>query len=286
MGRGGRGMKKYINLTIVSIAALFVWLPVWMLLSGSLMAKDEIVAAFGPVLLESKGLAKWPLLPQYPTLRPYVALILDSAEFFIMFWNSVKLVFPILIGQVLISTPAAWAFARFNFKGKKLLFVLYITLMLMPFQVTMVSNYLVLDKLSLLDSRWAIILPSIFSTFPVFIMYKFFRAIPDSMMEAAALDGAGHFRTFYYIGIPMGMPGLMSALVLGFLEYWNMLEQPLTFLQNKALWPLSLYLPNIGVNNIGVSIVAAVLMLLPALLIFLCGQGYLEEGIRAGGLKE
>ncbi|MEG1277878.1 MAG: carbohydrate ABC transporter permease [Cellulosilyticaceae bacterium] len=279
-------MRKYISIILVSVIALIVWLPMWMLMSGSLMAVDEIKTAFGPVLMETKGLASWPLFPKYPTVRPYVELLLDSPEFFAMFWNSVKLVVPILIGQVLIAIPAAWGFARFNFKGKKLLFTLYITLMLMPFQVTMVPHYLVLDQMNLLNTRWAVILPGIFSTFPVFIMYRFFKAIPEAMLEAVAIDGAGHFRAFYYIGMPLGIPGVMAALVLGFLEYWNMLEQPLTFLQDKSLWPLSLYLPNIGIDNIGVSITASVIMLVPALLIFLWGQNYLEAGIRVAGIKE
>lgn len=250
------------------------------------MPIDEINSAFGAVLLGEKGMASWPLLPKYPTLRPYVELLLDSPEFFAMFWNSVKLVVPILVGQVVIAIPAAWGFARFEFPCKKLLFTLYIALMLMPFQVTMVPNYLVLDQMSLLDTRYAVILPAVFSTFPVFIMYKFFRAIPKAMLEAVALDGAGHFKTFVYIGLPLGAPGIISALVLGFLEYWNMLEQPLTFLRDQSLWPLSLYLPNIAIDNIGVSIAASMIMLIPALLIFLWGQNYLEAGIRMAGLKE
>lgn len=279
-------MKKYITLVIVTLCALVVWVPMWMLLSGSLMPLDELKVYFGPILLETKGMASWPLLPKYPTFKPYVELLLDSPEFFAMFWNSVKLVVPILIGQIVIATPAAWGFARFKFRGKNVLFTLYIALMLMPFQVTMVSNYLVLDKIHLLNTRSAIILPAIFSTFPVFIMYRFFKAIPEAMIEAIALDGAGHFKTFYYIGIPLGIPGVMAAMVLGFLEYWNMLEQPLTFLQDKSLWPLSLYLPNIAIENLGVSITASVIMLVPALLVFLWGQNYLEEGIRMAGMKE
>ena len=138
-------MKKYIPITLVSFLALIVWLPLWMLISGSLMPIDEIKAYFGPVLLGSSGIAKWPLIPDYPTLRPYVELLLDSPEFFAMFWNSIKIVVPVLIGQVCFGMPAAWAFARFKFPCKKFLFTLYIALMLMPFQVTMVPNYLVLE---------------------------------------------------------------------------------------------------------------------------------------------
>ncbi|MFR2840072.1 MAG: carbohydrate ABC transporter permease [Zhenhengia sp.] len=279
-------MKKYIPITLVSFLALIVWLPLWMLISGSLMPIDEIKAYFGPVLLGSSGIAKWPLIPDYPTLRPYVELLLDSPEFFAMFWNSIKIVVPVLIGQVCFGMPAAWAFARFKFPCKKFLFTLYIALMLMPFQVTMVPNYLVLDQMNLLNTREGIILPLVFSTFPVFIMYRFFSSIPETMIEAIKIDGAGHFRAFLHIGLPLGTPGIISALVLGFLEYWNMIEQPLTFIQDKSLWPLSLYLPQIAVDQLSVSIVASVMMLIPALLVFLWGQNDLEAGIRVAGLKE
>lgn len=279
-------MKKHLTLMIVTVLSLVVWLPVWMLMSGALMPIDEISSVFGPVLMGKEGLASWPLLPKYPTLSPYVKLLLDSPAFFVMFWNSLRLVIPILIGHVVLGMPAAWGFARFEFPCRKLIFTLYIGLMLMPFQVTMVPNYLVLDQLQLLDTRWAVILPAACSTFPVFIMYRFFKAIPKEMIEAIQIDGAGHFRTFIYIGLPLGAPGIVSALVLGFLEYWNMIEQPLTFIKNKALWPLSLYLPHITSDNLGVSIAASVMMLIPALLVFLWGQSHLEAGIRVAGLKE
>lgn len=279
-------MKKNIPILLVSVLCLFVWLPLWMMLSGSFMPRDEIITYFGPVLEGTKGMAQWPLLPKYPTIRPYIELLLDSPEFFAMFWNSMKLVVPILVGQILFGMPAAWAFARFKFPCKKLLFTMYIGLMLMPFQVTMVPHYLVLDRLQLLDTRLGIILPAVFSTFPVFIMYRFFKGIPEAMVEAIGIDGAGHFKTFIHIGLPLGAPGIVSALVLGFLEYWNMIEQPLTFLHNKSLWPLSLYLPNIAADQLSVSIVASVVMLIPAILVFLWGQNDLEAGIRVAGLKE
>ncbi|MGL4799708.1 MAG: carbohydrate ABC transporter permease [Cellulosilyticaceae bacterium] len=279
-------MRKYIPIILASMLALFVWLPVWMLISGSFLAIDEIHASFGSVLVGGNEMTRWPLLPQYPTLSPWVELLLDSPEFFAMFWNSVKLVVPILIGQIVFGMPAAWAFARFEFPCKKFFFTMYIGLMLMPFQVTMVPNYLVLDKLQLLDTRLGIILPAVFSTFPVFIMYRFFKSIPEAILEATSIDGAGHFKTFCYIGLPLGAPGIVSALVLGFIEYWNMIEQPLTFLQDKSLWPLSLYLPYITIDKLSISVVASVMMLIPALLVFVWGQNDLEAGIRMAGIKE
>ena len=117
-------------------------------------------------------------------------------------------------------------------------------------------------------------------------MVRFFTSIPSALTEAAALDGAGPLQIFFHIGLPLGAPGILSAVVLGFLEYWNALEQPLTFLQDKTLWPLSLYLPTVTADNAGVSLVASVIMLVPALLIFLFGQRYLEAGISASGMKD
>ena len=279
-------MKKWLIGMVLTLAAFFVWAPLWLLLSGSLMGAEEMAQNLAPVLKDGAGTAVWPLLPMYPTLTPYLELLLDSPQFFSMFWNSCRQVFPVVLGQVLIGAPAAWAFARFQFRGKKALFSLYIVLMLMPFQVTMVSSYLVLDGLGLMDTVWAVILPGAVSTFPVFLMVRFFTAIPSALTEAAALDGAGPFQTFLHIGLPLGAPGILSAVVLGFLEYWNALEQPLTFLKDKTLWPLSLYLPTVTADNAGVSLVASVIMLVPALLIFLFGQKYLEAGISAAGLKD
>jgi multiple sugar transport system permease protein len=106
------------------------------------------------------------------------------------------------------------------------------------------------------------------------------------MIEAAQLDGAGPVRVFFYVGAPMGVPGLLSAFVLGFFECWSMIEQPMTLLRNPALWPLSLYLPQIHASSLGKSLAASVIVLAPALLLFLYGQQYLEQGISAMGIKE
>ena len=279
-------IKKLLPLLFPAALALLVWLPAAMLLGGSLMGKAEVTECLGPVIGNEQGYAVWHLIPLYPTLRPYVELLFDSPQFFAMFWNSVQTVVLILVGQFVFGAPAAWGFSRARGRLSGLLFTTYIVLMLMPFQVTMVSSYLVLDRLRLLDTLWSLILPAVFSTFPVFIMYRFFCGIPPEMLESASLDGANALQVFLYIGVPLGASGIMSAMVLGFLEYWSMIEQPLTFLHDKTLWPLSLYLPNIVADKAGLALAASVITLLPAILIFMLGQQYLEAGIKAAGLKE
>jgi len=276
-----------IKSVLIGALALIVLIPICMLVSGSFMGADEVYEKIGPVLIDGADWpATWYALPEYPTLRPYVELLLDSPAFFVMFWNSIKLVIPILLGQMLVAIPAAWGFAKFSFRGRKALFMIYIVLMLMPFQVTMVSNYIVLDSLHLMDTRLAVILPAVFSTFPVFIMYRFFKGVPDSLLEAAAIDGAGHFQTFIHIGVHTGAPGIAAAGILGFIEYWSMIEQPLTFIKDKSLWPLSLFLPGSSGNEVAVALTASIMILVPPLLVFLVGQKYLERGIQAVGLRQ
>ena len=124
------------------------------------------------------------------------------------------------------------------------------------------------------------------STFPVFIMYRFFEGIPLALLEAARLDGAGELRLFFTIAIPLGSPGVISAMVLGFLEYWNLIEQPMVFLKTKELWPLSLYLPNIDMDHAGTAFAASMIALIPAVLVFFAGQDYLEQGIVSTAVKE
>lgn len=123
-----------------------------------------------------------------------------------MFWNSVKLTGAIIIGQLLVGVPAAWGFSQYRFWGKRVLFLMYVALMMMPFQVLMLSDYLLLDYLNLLDTHLGLILPAVFSTFPVFIMYRFFTGIPKALIEAARLDGAGHLQIFLKLRFPL-VPG-------------------------------------------------------------------------------
>ena len=279
-------LKRNINLLMLILLSLVTIMPLWIVISGSFIGYSEFTQNFSAVLNNTSGRVSWPLIAKYPTLRAYVEIMFDTPKFFVVFLNSCKQVFPALLGQLLIAVPAAWSFARFNFKGKKAIFTLYIILMIMPFQVTMVSTYLVLDRFHLLDSHFSIILPAAFSTFPVFIMVKFFKAIPGSLFEAASIDGAGEWRLFRDIGLPIGRGGVISAMVLGFLELWNAVEQPLNFIKTPAKWPLTLYLPGISATNVGISLVGSLIMLLPALLLFLYGQKYLEQGIMVSGIKE
>lgn len=273
----------YIGLFALTAVICF---PILFAVSGVFMKQWELEEYLAPVLGGTEGMASWPFLPLAPTLQPLVELLIDSPQFFVMFWNSLKISLCILAGQTIFGVPSAWALARFQFPGKKMILLLYIVLMLMPFQVLMLPQYLVLNQFALLDTHASVILPAVFSTFPVFIMYRFFCGIPEAILEAARIDGAGDFQIFWRIGVPLGSAGIVSSGILCFLESWNMIEQPMTFLKTKSLWPISLFLPEIGLEEAGVGFAAALMMLIPALLIFLSGQEYLEQGIAAAAVKE
>lgn len=284
--KAGKAAGQVFRFILLLGPVFLMCAPIFLLLSGSVMSRQELSQYLAPLFGNAEGYIGWRLFPQYPTGEHYWKLLLYTPQFYTVFWNSLKLVAAILGGQLLIGVPAAWAFAVYRFRGRKFLFTIYIVLMLMPFQVTMLSSYLVLDRLHMLDTQGAVILPAIFSTFPVFLIYRGFRGVHPGLLEAGRMDGAGELRLFVMIGLPLGSSGILSAFVLGFLEYWNMIEQPLTFLKNKALWPLSLYLPEIGLNQAGFAFAASVVTLIPALFIFLLGQDYLEQGIAMSGLKE
>lgn len=266
-------------LALVLLSLFTVWV-LWFMGMGALTPEDELQATLGPALqTQSAGQAAWCILPSWPTLQPLVQLLLDTPAFFAMFWNGCKLAAPQILGQLLVAAPAAWVFSKLPFPGRKLLYAVYLILMVLPFQITMVPNYLVLDMLGLMDTHLAVILPGIFSAFPVFIMKKGFDAVPDALLEAAALDGAGPLRCFAVIGLPLGLPGILSALILDGIEAWNAIEQPMLFLRDSADWPLSLYLSEITVEDLGLAMAASLMMLIPPLLLFLAGQKYLEQGI-------
>jgi multiple sugar transport system permease protein len=265
---------------------LFVWLPLLAMISGALMPADELYWRYLSPLGLGKDKVRLAFLPTYPSLEALWELLFCSPGFFVMFWNSCIQVLPMLAGQCLVGAPAAWAFAKFSFPGKRTLFGAYVLLMVLPFQVTQVSNYLVLDRIGLMNTHLALIIPGIWSTLPVFIMTKSFETIPRQLLEAAYLDGAGDVYTFLHIGMPLGYPAIVTALMLSFVEGWNSLEQPITYLKDKTLWPLSLYLPDIAKDKASVAFAAAlVTCLLPALVYLNC-QEELEQGVATSGLKQ
>lgn len=280
-------MKSKIIICFISAGAFLTVYPTVFLLIGSFMGQYEIQENLSPAISSGvSGYAHWTFLPVRPSLVSYIKVLLEEPEFFVAFWNSVKIVAGVLAGQMLFGIPAAWGLACYRFKFRKILFALYIIIMMMPFQVVMLSQYLVLSSMSFIDTLWSLILPGAFSTFPVFVIYNFFRRIPQGILSAARMDGAGEFRIFFSVGLPLGRSGIIAAFILQFFECWNLVEQPLIFLDSKNLWPLTLYLPEIDLVDVGQAFAASVISLIPSVLIFMIYKDDIERGIVASAVKE
>ena len=293
------GTARYVLLGIATVflcamSVLFI-APIVLTITNSFMSQSEIASNYGKIFesVTSAGTyvsdrVNLKIIPDLVSFSQYETVLLKSPDYLLKFWNSVILVVPIVIFQTLVALLAAYGFARFDTKWRSGIFFAYIILMLMPYQVTLVPNYLVADWLGILDTRWAIILPGIFSPFAVFILTKFMRRIPSSVIEAAKLDGAGEWQIFTKICAPMAGGSVASVAILVYIDYWNMVEQPLVLLTNEAvdLHPLSVFLSKINAGDAGIAFsVAAIYMIIP-LLIFLYCEDSLVEGVSySGGLK-
>ncbi|MDE7008297.1 MAG: carbohydrate ABC transporter permease, partial [Lachnospiraceae bacterium] len=148
-----KNVKKGGAVVLLLVPAAFVILPILILLSGSLMDTVELKGYVTTVFTDGNEWISWKFLPDFPSFENYGKLLFETPQFFVLFWNSMKLVLCILAGQLIFAVPAAWGFAVYQVKGGRALFALYVVLMLLPFQVMMLSNYLVLNRLSLLNSH-------------------------------------------------------------------------------------------------------------------------------------
>ncbi|WP_376768613.1 carbohydrate ABC transporter permease [Paenibacillus foliorum] len=289
-------MKRHlltVGLTLLlGIGALLTLVPIVLTITNSIMTEHEIGLNYdllGKMTDEAAGEKdvfvnlKW--IPDWVSFEQYAEVLVRNPKFLHMFWNSVGMVVPIIVGQIVVASLAAYAFAKLSFRGRDKWFLFYLMTMLMPFQVTLVPNYIILDELGLLNTRAAIILPGIFGAFGVFMLRQFMIHIPSSLMEAAKIDGAGHFTIFSRIILPLVKPGLAALTVLLFVDYWNMVEQPLIFLQDVTKQPLSLYLSQISKEAQGVIFAASVLFMSPIVLLFLHAQTHFIEGIQLSGIK-
>ena len=292
-----RRKKRYFSrgmLTVLAAVFAFLFLmPTVLTITNSFMTQSEITANYGQVFQNAtdgksyiKDKINLKFIPDKVSFTQYFTVLLKSPDFLYKFWNSVILVAPIVLAQLMVASVAAYGFTRWRGKVRDTIFFAYVILMLMPYQVTLVPNYLVSDFLGLLNTRWAIILPGAFAPFSVFLLTKSMRRIPVSLIESAKLDGAGEWHIFWNICLPQCRSALYSIAILVFIDYWNMVEQPLILLPDASQQPLSVYLSQINAGEIGIAFAAAVVYMVPGLLMFLHGEAYLVEGITyAGSVK-
>ncbi|NOV02169.1 ABC transporter permease subunit [Paenibacillus sp. LMG 31457] len=281
-------MAAIVMLTAMTAGFLF---PLVLTSSNSFMSESEITNNYAALDGVDKAKAsssefvqlKW--IPELVSFSQYYNVLIGRPHFLVMFWNSMKITVPVIAGQIAVASLAAYAFAHLRFRFRESLFFIYIVTMLMPFQVTLVPNFIIADKLGLLGTYGAIIYPGIFSSFGVFLLRQFMTYVPGSYIEAARVDGASHLYIFARIVMPMCSTGVASLAILVFIDQWNMVEQPLIFLKEAYQQPLSVYLSVISEGERGIAFAASAIYMLPILLIALYAERYLVEGIQLSGIK-
>ena len=273
----------FILLAVISIVML---IPIVFTFLYSFFPKSEITAYLAQ--RNSYDQSKWLdvlFSPAQVSLRQYYTILIEEPQYLQLFCNSALYGSAILLGQAFVIPMTAYALSRFRFHGRDALFFLVLMLMLLPFQVTMAPSVTTLRALGLLNTAWAVILPMIFSPFYLFLIRQFMIGIPNEIIEAGQMDGAGTFRCFVHVMVPVCRPIIGAAAALSFADSWNMVEQPLVYLTSQNMQPLSVMFNQISTDSTGIAFAGAALYLLPMLLVYIYFQDDILLGVQLSELK-
>lgn len=294
-GRRSRSVRRTLRLirrarpvtfALLFAIALVMLLPIVFTFLYSFFPKSEISAYLGQRGNYDGG--KWMdvlFSPAQVSLRQYYTILIEEPQYLQLFCNSVLYAGAILLGQALVIPLTAYALSRFRFRGRDALFFLVLVLMVLPFQVTMAPSVMTLRALGLLNTPWAVILPMVFSPFYLFLIRQFMIGIPNEIVEAGQMDGAGTFRCFLHVMLPVCRPIICAAAALSFADSWNMVEQPLVYLTDQSRQPLSVMFNQINTDSTGVAFAGAALYLLPMLLVYIYFQDDILLGVQLSELK-
>jgi len=233
------------------------------------------------------------LIPDNPTVDNYIKVVegIGGTPLWRFFANSLFIAVMAVIGTVLSSALAAYAFARIKFRGVGVLFAAMIGTLLLPFHVVIIPQYIIFNRLELVDTYWPLILPKFLATeaFFVFLIVQFIRNIPRDMDEAARIDGAGHIRIFFSIILPLIKPALITSAIFTFIWTWNDFLGPLLYVNSPEKYPLPialrLYNDATSTSDYGATVAVSFLALLPILIFFIVFQRFLVAGVATQGLK-
>ncbi len=279
--------RHIVSRTVLMILALLMLIPIAVTMLYSFFSPEEIKAYMAT--RGSFDARQWmdvKLSPRMFSLSQYYEILIKDTSILRMFVNSAFYTVAILLGQAVVVPMMAYALSRFEFKGREVIFFMILMLMLLPFQVTMVPNVLTLRRLGLLNTVWAVILPMWFTPFYIFLIRQFMLGLPNELVEAGEMDGAGTIRCYLHIVLPVCRPVIGAAIALSFADCWNLVEQPMTYLsQNTELQPLSVMFNQLVDESTGIEFAGAALYILPALFIYLYFLKDILTGIQLTELK-
>lgn len=282
--KSARSRKPTENVVVRVVLTILIWFMgiamivpfVWML-STSFKGINDVFSF--PI--------QW--IPRHPTLAGYQALFNGRVSFFTYLLNSVKVVAIALTGTLFSCTMAGYAYAKIPFFGRNKLFMIKLMTTMLPGMVTMIPTYMIYSRLHLIDTHAALWIGSFCGgTFGVFLMRQAFVTIPDSLIEAARVDGAGHWRTFWSVALPNVKTSVATLLFMYFLWTWNDYERPLLYIWSETKYTLPLAVKSFSDDqstNYPAIMAANVFMLLPIMTFFITCQRFFVESLVSSGIK-
>ena len=270
-----KSTSKLICTIIVGLLAVMFALPlVWMTLASFKKVSEVFSENWLPTVWQWKN---------------YVTVWTDEQVYLPrVFFNTLFIVVLGTGGQLIVSSLAAYGFAKIDFKGRAAIFTLFLAAMMIPSQA-IIPRYMLFYKIGLYNSLWALILPSWFSVTSIFLLRQFYMGLPNDLMDAAKVDGAGHLRIFAQILMPLTKPAMISTLILSFITLWNDYLSALVFLSNKKLYTVSqavrYWLFDNNNQNYNLTMTTATIFIIPVIILFVFCQKYFVEGIATSGVK-
>lgn len=270
-------LSAVIATVVIALLAVIFLIPlIWMVLSSFKPVGEVFATPF-----------HW--LPSEWRTVNYSEVWNDAyASMFKSFLNSAFVVIVSLAGSLSIASLAAYAFAKIDFRGKNVIFMLFLASMMIPAQVTIIPTYMLFQKFHLYDSLWAVALPAWFNVTAIFMLRQFYMGLPNALMEAAQIDGAGHPRIFAQIMLPLTKPAMTSLAVLGFVSSWNEYLYPLIFVVSPEKYTVAQVIRYWLLDEFkryNLTMASATLAIVPVLILFLLCQKHFIEGIATSGLK-
>ncbi len=268
-------LSKVLYYVVMIVLSFFMVLPLFWMITTSLKDSGALTAI--PI--------EW--IPKKVTLDSFRKLF-EIFPFGKAFLNSVIVSVSITIVNVFSACMAAYVFAKIPFKGRELLFGIFLITMMIPGSVTLIPNYLILRNFHLLNSYLGLVLPSFFNIFGIFMLRQSMRQIPDDFIDAAVIDGASQWRIFFNVIIPLSRPMIATLFVITFMGAWNDYLWPLIVLtdKNKMTLPVALSMLNGQYSTeYNLLMAGALISIVPIIIVYAFAQRYFEEGLTAGGLK-
>ena len=269
-------LLKIVAHIVLILGSLTMLIPFIWLLSSSFKTLGEVFQ-FPPTLLGERLV--WENYTQ----------ISSRFDYFAYFLNSVKVSAWVVVFQVFTSATAGFVFAKLNFKGRDKIFLLYLATMMVPFHVTVITNYLQMSMYGLVNTLWSLMLPASVSAFGTFLMRQFFITVPNELIEAAKIDGCNPFTTFIRIAFPMAKSTIATLCIFCFMNVWNDYFTPLIYINDARKYTLPLGLASMkGMYSTDwpVLMAASVIAVLPVLVAFLLAQDAFVKGVMMSGMKD